>query len=138
MVSEDLTQEVFIKILKYKSSYKKGNFVSWMYTIARNIFSDYYQKQKRERTSLLEENQIDFNQISSIDNKKEELAYLQTCLQELTVSERELIVMHKVQGIKYQQISEIIGSSENAVKVKTHRVLKKLRDIYFNKNKINN
>ena len=47
-ISEDLTQEVFIKILKYKSSYKSGNFASWIFTIARNIFTSHYQKNKKE------------------------------------------------------------------------------------------
>ena len=52
-------------------------------------------------------------------------------LLQLSTSDRELIVMHRFQEIKYEQIAEIIGSSENAVKVRVHRVLKKLKDIYF-------
>ena len=47
-VSEDLTQDVFAKVIRYRSSYNHGNFASWIFTIARNIFSTYYQKQKME------------------------------------------------------------------------------------------
>jgi RNA polymerase sigma-70 factor (ECF subfamily) len=39
--------------------------------------------------------------------------------------------MHRFQEIKYEQIAQIIGSTENAVKVKVHRALKKLKEIYF-------
>ena len=38
-VSEDLTQDVFFKIIKYRTSYNQGNFAAWIFTISRNIFS---------------------------------------------------------------------------------------------------
>jgi len=136
VVSEDLTQEVFIKVLKHRTSYKNGNFTSWIYTIARNIFFDYYKKHKKEQTSNIEEHQISSEELSFTENHQEELEYLQTCLQKLKTSDRELIIMHKIQGIKYEQIAEITGSSANAVKVKTHRVLNKLKEIYFQSTEI--
>ncbi|MEM9363026.1 MAG: sigma factor, partial [Bacteroidota bacterium] len=34
MLSEDLTQDVFYKVIKYRGSYKNGSFVSWLFTIA--------------------------------------------------------------------------------------------------------
>ena len=46
-VCEDLTQNVFLKIIKYKHSYKGGKFASWIFKIARNLFYDYYQEQKK-------------------------------------------------------------------------------------------
>lgn len=134
MLSEDLTQEVFIKVLKYRTSYKKGNFTSWIYTIARNIFSDYYQKQKKERTNIAIENIKSSDEVIINDNE-DEIKHLQISLQKLNPSERELIIMHKIQGIKYKQLAEITGSSENALKVKIHRILKKLKDIYFQSEK---
>lgn len=137
MVSEDLTQEVFIKVLKYRTSYKSGNFASWIYTIARNIFSSYYQKMKKERTNEIVEEVMRAETFTYSEEQKEELDHLQVSLSKLKVEDRELIVMHKLQGIKYEQIAEIMGSSENAVKVKTHRALKKLKDIFFQSVKTN-
>ena len=49
----------------------------------------------------------------------------------LKVEEKELIVMNRIQGIKYDRIAEIIGSNEGAVKVKIHRIINKLRTVYF-------
>lgn len=131
MVSEDLTQEVFVKVLKYRTSYKSGNFTSWIYTIARNIFSSYYQKQKKERTNLIEEDLISSEEKLITESNQEELEHLQKSLLRLNQTDRELIVMHRFQEINYGQIAEIIGSSEGAVKVKVHRALKKLKDIFF-------
>ncbi|WP_299626485.1 RNA polymerase sigma factor [uncultured Tenacibaculum sp.] len=131
MVSEDLTQEVFIKVLKYRSSYNNGNFASWVYTVARNIFSSHYQKQKKERTNVIEDDILSSEGKLFVESNKEDLEYLQRSLLKLNDKDRELIVMHKLQEMQYEQIATIVGSSENAVKVKTHRALKKLKDIYF-------
>ncbi len=131
VVSEDLTQEVFVKILKYRDSYKNRNFASWIFTIARNIFSSYYQKSKKERTHLIDEDIVRSKNEVSIEKNNEAIEHLQRALLKLSVSDRELIVMHRLQEIKYEQIAEITGNSVGAIKVKMHRALKKLKSIYF-------
>lgn len=131
MVSEDLTQDVFAKVIRYRTSYNNGNFASWIYTIARNIFSSYYQKQKRERSHIIEDDTLDSGDVLVTDSNREELDHLQRALTKLKPTDRELIVMHRIQEIKYAQIAEITDSTETAVKVRVHRALKKLKDVYF-------
>jgi len=131
MVSEDLTQDVFAKVIRYRSSYQEGNFASWIFTIARNIFSTYYQKQKKERSQLINDDTLDSGEVLLTESNQEELNHLQKALLKLSNSDRELIVMHRFQEIKYSQIAEIMGSSEGAVKVKVHRAIKKLKEVYF-------
>jgi len=131
MVSEDLTQDVFIKVMKYRTSYKNGNFAAWIYTIARNIFSTHYQKIKKERSNLIDDDKLEANSTLISESNQDELDHLQKALLKLSNSDRELIVMHRFQEIKYEQIAQIVGSSENAIKVKVHRALKKLKEIYF-------
>lgn len=131
MVSEDLTQDVFVKILKYRTSYKNGNFASWVFTTARNIFSSYYQKLKNQRENFADSDEFKDIGGSLPESNQEELSHLQKALSYLSHSDRELIIMNRFQEIKYKQIAEIIGSNENAVKVKTHRAIKKLKKIYF-------
>ena len=133
MVSEDLTQDVFIKVIKYRTSYKNGNFAAWIYTIARNIFSSHYQKTKKERSNTFDDDKLDNNETLVSESNQDELEHLQQALLKLSNSDRELIVMHRFQEIKYEQIAQIIGSNENTVKVKVHRALKKLKEIYFQK-----
>lgn len=131
MVSEDLTQDVFAKVIRYRSSYNSGNFASWIYTIARNIFSSYYQKQKKERSYMIHDDSLDSGEVLVTDGNKEELDHLQKALAQLKPSDRELIVMHRMQEIKYAQIAEIIDSTETAVKVRVHRAVKKLKEVFF-------
>ncbi len=130
-VSEDLTQDVFYKVMKYRTSYKKGNFAAWIYTVARNIFSSYYQKQKKESASELNEYTLKEDESTVADSNREELNHLQKAINKLNQDDRELIIMNRYQEIKYHEIAEIIGSTEGAVKVRTHRAIKKLKEIYF-------
>ena len=46
-LSEDLVQNVFVRMLKYRSTYEaRGKFVVWMFRIARNVHVDYLRKKK--------------------------------------------------------------------------------------------
>ena len=59
---EDLTQNVFYKALRYRSSYGGGKFASWIFTIARNLFHDQIEKEKHrsnvpvEHLAIVDEN----------------------------------------------------------------------------------
>lgn len=131
--SQDLTQEVFYKAIKYRRSYKKGKFSSWMYTIARNCFSDYYQTKKTENQRFEDvEFKTEKKEQNTIENN-ETIEQLNQALAQLSNSDKELIVMNRYQGIKYQEIAEITGSTAGAVKTKVHRALHKLKDLYLQK-----
>lgn len=127
---EDLTQTVFYKAIRYRTSYKGGKFASWIFTIARNVFSDQYRSASNKMSQVpverLEAVETD-NQERRSDNE-ERLHYV---LNKLKVEDRELIVMSKFQDMKYQQIAELIGSNEIAVKTRIHRIIKKMRTLYF-------
>lgn len=131
-LSEDLTQEVFEKILKYRTSYQEGNFQSWMFTIARNIFSSHYQKNKKMGLQSVHSDELAKIPLVTPLDRDEEIAHLLLCLQHLTPADRELIILHRLQEIGYEQLAHITGSSAGALKVKMHRALKKLRSAFFN------
>ena len=133
-ISQDLTQNTFHRLLKYRTSFSMGaSFKSWIYRIAHNVFVD-----------SLSEKQIQFEkieyQISEIgvteneQSKKADLEALDFALQKLTNEQREIISMSRFQDIKYQEIAEILEISVPSVKVKMHRAMKKLREHYFSEN----
>lgn len=130
-ISQDITQEVFYKAIKYRTSYKKGKFSSWIYTIARNIFSDHYQSQKTVAQRFenieykIEQKEQDHIEIKETNEE------LYRALNQLSKTDKELVVMNRYQGIKYQQIAEITGSTAGAVKTKVHRAIHKLKDHYL-------
>ena len=63
--------------------------------------------------------------------KDDEMNLLQQALQSLAPEKRELIEMTRFQKLKYQQVAELLGTSESAVKVRVHRILKELKQAYL-------
>lgn len=133
-ISEDLTQNVFQRILTYRDSYDKNwKFYSWMYQIARNAAYKHYNEQKllisdkeiNDNISYVSTNA--FDEID-IENKKEQLY---DALNKLSFEQREIIEMARFQELKYKEIAEITGNTVPAIKVKVHRAINKLREVFF-------
>jgi RNA polymerase sigma factor (sigma-70 family) len=133
--SEDLMQQVFYRILKYRQSYREdASFKKWMFTIARNIMRRHFEKEKRHPEQELPLNLFNKTADSSEDIEKEEkIRALYKALERIPPPDRELISLSRFQGMKYEDIAEITGTSVGAIKVKVHRAIKKLREQYFQK-----
>lgn len=129
-LSEDLTQTVFYKAIRYRTSYRGGKFASWIFTIARNVFTDEYRQQK-VRTLEVNEDRLAEIPENGIPDLSEEQRRLQVVLNRLPAQDKEMVVMSRFQGMKYNEIAEIIGSNEIAVKTRMHRIIKKMRTLYF-------
>lgn len=133
-LSKDITQEVFYKVLKHRKTYRKNKFSSWIYAIARNLCKDYYKiLNKTQRLNDKDLKDI-YKTNDSISKPLGSIRQLHFALNQLSNSDRELIVMGKYQGLKYYEIAEITDSTLGAVKTKMHRAMKKLRESYFLKN----
>lgn len=128
MLSEDLTQEVFYKVMKYRNSYNHGSFISWLFTIARNSLKTHFKKNK----SHDDIDNISYKLAVENDDRSEEYSQLQNALSKLSATDRELLVLNRFQDIRYQELAEITGSTPGAIKTKVSRALKKLKTIYLN------
>ena len=56
---------------------------------------------------------------------------LHTALGKLSTEKREILVLSKFQGLKYEQIAKIHETTVANIKVKVHRTIKELKDIYL-------
>ncbi len=134
-ISEDLVQNVFIRMIKYRHTYKgDGKFTTWMYHMARNLFADHYKKQKRmgykedpEVTDKYLVNEVNAEQTRI---QQEQLDLLQLAMNKLTPEKKEILVLSKYQGMRYQDIAEVLEITESAVKVRIFRALKDLKKAY--------
>jgi RNA polymerase sigma factor (sigma-70 family) len=132
--SEDLTQNLFYRILKYRQSYQQGegHFKSWIYQMARNIHYDFCKGKdkatKKNQSLQLVENYFSMPETTGHDADIDKL-YL--ALNRLAPEQREMIVLSRFQGLKYQEIAELTSVSVPAIKVRIHRALKELKDLYF-------
>ena len=131
-LSEDLVQNVFVRMLKYKHTYSgEGSFMAWMFSMARNVRYDYHKKngQKHMDLTQVEYKIEDSNTIESQMNRKDDVALIQRAMMKLGNDKREVLVLSKFKEMKFSEIGKVLGCSEGAAKVKAHRALKDLRQI---------
>ncbi len=132
-ISEDLVQSVFLRVLKYRSSFTgEGKFSTWMYYIAHNVYSDYLKKNNSYQLSMdsSRTEPADCNTVERQVLKKESVGRIQKALELLSSDQREILVLSRYQGLKYKEIGEILGCSVGAVKVRVFRAITNLKQIY--------
>lgn len=128
MLSEDLTQDVFYKLIKYRSSYKNGSFKAWLFTIARNNLKTHFTRDHKPYEDV---EVLAYKAVEEEDEVLENNAHLQNALNQLDPADRELVILSRYKEIRYEELAEMIGSTPGAVKTKVCRVLKKLKTIYL-------
>lgn len=128
-VSEDLVQEVFFRILKYRHSYRLDTpFRAWMYQIARNARLDYLRKRKPE-TSFEPEMSPSIEPTDTAQ-QTQETELLRTALMQISEDKREVLVLSRFQDLKYEEIAQMLGCEVNTVKTRVHRALQELRQVF--------
>ena len=126
--AEDLMQQVFYRTIHYRKSFTEGYvFKPWIYRIARNVLQDFIQKNRNVFSGLDEKMEVE--EEKAYDQEQE--YQLKRALEKLPHEYREVILMSRYEELKYDEIAEILQISVSLVKVRVHRGLKILREIYF-------
>jgi len=133
-LGHDLTQNTFLRLLKYRKTYKAGNkFQSWLFQMARNIYADHYRKNKMQFSDFTEvediKNKLAMVDETMIENEREKLLYVS--MFRLSPEQREVLILSKFQKLKYGEIATILETTEANVKVRVHRAIKSLREKYL-------
>jgi RNA polymerase sigma factor (sigma-70 family) len=131
--SEDLVQNVFFRLLKYRERFRAdGVFSAWLFAVAHNVKNDHLRK------SLSAPSFGDLEEVeaASDDNPaqaaetSERAVLLEKAMAELSPVQREVLVLNRYQGMKYKDIARILKCSENTIKARMFRAVAKLREIY--------
>jgi RNA polymerase sigma factor (sigma-70 family) len=129
--SDDLVQDVFLRILKYGKTYRgEAPFTLWMYQLARNAMADSYRKHQLPVSGNGQD--VADPSLSLPDRlaQSEEVALLRTALLRLDPERREVLVLRRFEGLTYEEIAELLGCTAGTAKVRAHRALIALRDAY--------
>ena len=135
-VSEDLVQIVFYRILKYRHTYRdEGKFSAWIYHLARKVAADHFRK---HAATPMPTDPADFHneadQAPAPDDRAttgDDLALMRRALARVSDEHREVLVLSRLQHLNHQEIARLLDCSVGAVKVRAHRALKELREVYF-------
>ncbi|WP_266204917.1 RNA polymerase sigma factor [Pontibacter kalidii] len=135
-LSEDLVQDVFERVLKYRHTFRgDGKFTTWLYHLARNVLADHLKKTKRAGISTdIDQKQDKLPDLSVPEEarqKEEHLQLMERALDQLSEEKRELLLLTKLQGLKYKDIATLHNCTETYVKVKVFRAVNDLREVFM-------
>jgi RNA polymerase sigma factor (sigma-70 family) len=130
--SYDLTQEVFIKMIKYIEKFQAtGEFRNWLLTIASNHCKDYFRSktyQKRTQESEFMENIAPTTEnISYIFEKNEKRKVIKEALDQLPDFQKEAIILKYFHNKKVTEIAEIMDTNDSTIKSRLKQGLDKLK-----------
>lgn len=134
--AEDLTQEVFIRVLKNLPHFKNGNNLkTWIFSIAKHVAVDHYRKKKF--ISVFKEGF--FSQLESKEKRPDEEfeitemeQLIHKAISKLKPNYRAVVILRGIHEFSIKETSEILHCSESKVKVDYHRALRELkRKLHF-------
>jgi len=132
--AEDLVQDVFVRILKYRATFRDGgSFETWLFRIARNARADYFRERKpleplAEAAFERPDPQPGPGRALETDRDHARLAH---ALMQLREDKREIIVLARYQALNHERIGAILGIEVGSVKVRLHRAVRELREIFL-------
>lgn len=132
--AEDLVQEVFVRILKYRHTFDPdARFETWLFRIARNARTDHFRKRPPSTAPVDEALELAAREPGPGARLEQavDVRQLERALGQLPDEPRELLVLARYHGMPYDRIADLLGIEVGAVKVRVHRAMKQLRTVFF-------
>jgi len=141
--AEDLTQETFFRLVRSKDAYRvKASFRTFIYRIARNLWIDRYRSEKARPRSLSLNDSGGRDGESSMEERlegtdphpgarlerDETRDILAGAIAALPDAQREVFVLWLETGMKYAEISKVLGVPVGTIKSRMHTVIHGLKD----------
>jgi len=147
--AEDVAQEVFVQVYESIHQFKgDSKFSTWLYRIATSKALDHLRRKKRKKRfaflqSLFGANEEevihtpDFHHPGVSIENKEKAAVLFRAINKLPDNQKTAFTLHKIEGLSYQEVAEIMDTSLSSVESLMHRAksnLRKMLEDYYQKN----
>ena len=130
--AEELTQDVFLRVFENLPYFNfKSSFSTWLYRIAYNCAIS-FTRHKRQQYLQIDENRlrlvddVEVEQIEAIADNEQKLDALARAIQQLNAEERALVTLFYYEERSVSECAEIVGQSQSNIKVRLHRIRKKL------------
>lgn len=127
--SEDGVQETFHRVLRYRKTFRsEGSFAVWLYSIARNVHRNLCATRP---PAMALDDVADLAGHSGDADLRDSRVSLTWALEELGDADREIVILSRLNELSTRDIGEMLGCTAGAAKVRIHRAVKRLRDIYL-------
>lgn len=137
--AEDITQEVFVQVYESVANFKgESKFSTWLYRITISKSMDHIRKKKRKKRFAFIQSLVgvnneviyeppDFNHPGVVLDKKERSATLFKCINNLPENQKIAFILNKMEGLSYQEVSEVMDTTLSSVESLLHRAKSNLR-----------
>ncbi len=130
--ADDLMQEIFIKVWKSLDSFREDSqLYTWLFRITYNECINFHRKNKQQLHVALEDaNENEFvNQIGDNPLSGDQIqAKLKAAIDLLPEKQKIVFHLKYYQELKYEEISEMLGTSVGALKASFHIAVKKIEE----------
>lgn len=132
--AEDVTQEVFLGIYRSLPNFRGHSTLStWIYRIAMNHCLEYRRKRRLDCIPYNEELTLtsqDWREDPVQSAGKEELSSrVEAALNRLSPQHRDVVVLHELQGLTYQEVATALNVPVGTVKSRLSNAFRRLRDL---------
>lgn len=140
-VAEDLTQEVFLRVIQGASGFQsQAKFSTWLFTIARNVCVDHGRRMKHRKHASLDAPSGEDTTVRLVDRiphaqpgversaaSPRLRERIQRALEHLPQEQREVFLLRQVDDLTFAEIAVICGIPENTVKSRMRYALERLQ-----------
>jgi RNA polymerase sigma-70 factor (ECF subfamily) len=139
-ITADITSQVFLKAILHlpKYEFKGVPFSAWLYRIASNEINQFFRSSKASRAISMEDSGIDrlHEELGDDDSdEKEKEQMLMESMNHLTKEEVQYLELRFFEDRSFKEVGYILKITENNAKVKTYRILDKIKKIISDKKK---
>jgi RNA polymerase sigma factor (sigma-70 family) len=134
--SEDMVQTVFYRMLKYRNTFtERSNFSGWMYQIARNLLKDQKFGSAGTHDQVIEHEEKIAGGVLADDRLEQAQSrkQLYDAMSLLSTSDREILLLNRIKELTYAEISQAMGITEGAARVRVSRAVEALKKIFAKK-----
>lgn len=131
--AEDLLQDVYVRLWKYRNNITHENFPAYLYSIASSLLNNKVRRRNIEleyiqlkRESLSDETDIDILEVSD-DMNKQKLKLLEECINTLPEMQRTTLLMNRSEGLTYEEIATYLELSQKAIEKRISKAYELLR-----------
>lgn len=136
MEAEDLMQETFLSAWKAFPTFRaEARFSTWLYRIAMNKCKDWLRARRQpDGKADPDGGELDIAELAVDEgtperelSRKEMAAHLEQALQSLPVYYREAFILKHIEGLSYEEMSEIVGVAGDTLKMRVYKARVELR-----------
>ncbi|MFQ5965638.1 MAG: sigma-70 family RNA polymerase sigma factor [Candidatus Scalinduaceae bacterium] len=146
--AEDLVQETYLKMHRFSNKYREGsNLKAWLFKIMRNTFINMYRKKIKEPHETYYDEIDDFYLFNKKNAYRKDNSPLnestlsveeffedevKNALENMPLAFREVVLYSDIEGISYEEISDVIGCPIGTVKSRLYRGRRLLQKLLWN------